>query len=31
MPIVDSFLLHPGAVSAFRLSANLPSGFAAHV
>jgi len=25
------FPLHPGAASAFRLSANLPSEFAAHV
>jgi hypothetical protein len=30
MPIV-LFPLHPGAASAFRLSANLPSEFAAHV
>jgi hypothetical protein len=31
MPIVDSFPLHPDTVGAFRLSANLPSEFAAHV
>jgi hypothetical protein len=30
MPIVESFPFHPRAVSELRLSANLPSEFAAH-